>query len=62
MARLGDFRAFLDGTHVAQAFEALRGAEGTGRPIGNGSFLDGLEDRLGCNERPAKEGPKINMA
>ena len=58
LARIEDFRVFLDGTHVAQAVEALRGAEGTGRPIGDGSFQDGLEDRLGCNERPAKEGSR----
>jgi len=62
LSRIGDFRAFLDGTHEAQAFEALRGAEGTGRPVGNGSFLVGLEDRLGRNVRLAKRGPKVKVA
>ncbi len=62
LPRIADFRALLDGTHEAQALEALRGAEGTGRPIGRGRFLDGLEGRPGCRVRPAKRGPKVKVA
>lgn len=61
LSRIADFRVLLDGTHEGQAFAALRGAEGTGRPIGNGSVLDGLEDRMGRNVLPAKRGSKVKV-
>jgi putative transposase len=59
LSRVGDFRAILDGVHDGEAFEAIRGGEGTGRPIGDTGFLGGLERKLGGSVRPEKRGPKM---
>jgi hypothetical protein len=52
-----DFAAF-PGAHDAAAFEALRRAEITGRPIGSTGFLDALEARLGRTVKPQQRGRK----
>jgi putative transposase len=57
LERVEDFAAFL-GAHDAAAFEALRRAEITGRPIGGSIFLDALEARLGRTVKPQQRGRK----
>jgi putative transposase len=57
LARVEDFAAFL-GAHDAAAFEALRRAEITGRPVGGAGFLDALEARLGRTVKPQRRGRK----
>jgi len=53
-----DWNAFLDeGLPEADA-KAIRSGERTGRPAGDGAFLDRLEISLGRPVRPGKRGPK----
>jgi putative transposase len=56
--RYGDFAAFLGGEVDFSAFETLRKAEATGRPIGDAPFMDRLERMTGRVLQPAKRGPK----
>jgi putative transposase len=56
LGRVENFAAFLS-AHDA-AFEALRRAEITGRPIGSAGFLDALEARLGRTVKPQQRGRK----
>ena len=58
LERVGDFAAFLGAEHHPAAFEPLRRAEVTGRPVGGARFLDGLEARLGRAVKPQKRGRK----
>ncbi len=57
-ARIDDFAAFLDQGHGDEDFTALRKSEIIGRPIGDDSFLDSLEARLGRSLRRKKRGPR----
>jgi putative transposase len=45
--RLGQFADLLAGDPDDAAFQALRAAEGSGRPLGNADFIAGLERLLG---------------
>ncbi len=56
--RCGDFRAFLGGEVDLSAFERLRKAEATGRPVGRDGFMDRLEALTGRALKPAKRGRK----
>ena len=58
LERVGDFAAFLGAAHDSNAFEPLRRAEITGRPIGGAGFLDALEERLGRAVKPQQRGRK----
>ena len=56
--RVGDWRAFLDGGLGAEALEALRRHERTGRPLGSTAFVERLEGMLGRPLKRRKPGPK----
>jgi putative transposase len=63
LERTGDFAAFLSGVRGDRAagilaFEALRAAETTGRPVGAADFVAALGRRLGRNLAPRKRGRK----
>jgi putative transposase len=58
LSRMPDFASLLDEEPPAGAFEALRRAETTGRPVGSAAFLARLERRFGRPLRPQKRGPK----
>jgi putative transposase len=46
-ARFGNMAAMLGAEPDQSAFERLRRAEVTGRPVGDAAFLEGLEARHG---------------
>ena len=46
LGRAGDFATFMALDYEAH-FDALRGSEGTGRPVGSPEFVTGLERLLG---------------
>ncbi len=56
--RVGDWRAFLDGGLGAEALDALRRHERTGRPLGSTAFVERLEGMLGRPLKRRKPGPK----
>lgn len=53
-----DWAAFLDGGLRDEEREALRSGERTGRPLGSGDFVAGLEHKLGRPLARRKPGPK----
>jgi putative transposase len=53
---VGDWGAFLAGGLPERDADALRRHECTGRPLGDGDFLAGLEGLLGRRWRPGKRG------
>ena len=62
-ARYPDFAAMLDEQDGdADAWQALRKAEGTGRPIGAGAWLDELERRTGRELKAKRRGRKPREA
>ncbi|MEW6172859.1 MAG: transposase [Bacillota bacterium] len=54
----GDWREYLACGMSVEETEVLRLHERTGRPLGDESFLAGLEEALGRTLRPRKSGPK----
>jgi hypothetical protein len=50
--------AMLGAEPDQSAFERLRRAEVTGRPVGSSAFLEGLEAKLGRAVRPKPPGRK----
>ena len=56
--RYPDFAKFLSEAADDGLIERLRGAESTGRPVGNRKFLDALERKTRRVLKPAKRGPK----
>ena len=58
LTRIGDFAAFLAAPIDDDDYAALRGAEVTGRPIGNGGFIGNLEQRLDRRLKPQRRGRK----
>lgn len=56
--RYGDFTTFLRQETQEEAFRLLRMSETTGRPLGNGKWLENLEKLTGKSLRPQKRGPK----
>ena len=60
--RYGDFASFL-GTpsDYIEAWQALRRAEATGRPIGSIDWIEDIERRTGRTLAPQKRGPKTRV-
>lgn len=58
LERLPDFATAVERDVPAAAAMALRRAVSTGRPLGDATFLNALERRLGIPLRPRKRGPK----
>lgn len=54
----GDWKEFLQGEMKKEDVEQIRRHEGTGRPLGDESFINRLEVMLGCELRPQKAGRK----
>jgi len=61
--RYGDFAAFL-GTPAdhGDAWQALRRAETTGRPLGDADWMAALEAKTGRSLAPQKRGPKPRVS
>lgn len=61
--RYGDFAAFL-GTPAdyTEAWQALRKAETTGRPVGGRAWVEGIEKLTGRVLAPQKRGPKVEIS
>ena len=57
-SRYPDFAAFLLTGENEEMSSSLRRAETVGRPLGDGPFLDLLEEGMGRRLKPAKRGPK----
>jgi putative transposase len=57
-AMVGDWAAFLRERTNQEAIEAIRRHERTGRPLGNDTFLDNLENKLRRVLRPGRPGRK----
>jgi putative transposase len=55
-ARIDDFAALLRAGEDEAASMALRRAETTGRPLGDGAFPDRVKAVLGRNPEPGKRG------
>ena len=55
---VGDWRIFLAGGLEEEDLAALRSHERTGRPLGEKSFLAGIEAQLGRSLAKRKPGPK----
>ncbi|MFN0192231.1 MAG: transposase [Aestuariivirga sp.] len=63
LSRFPDFAGYLDGQSAREdAFERLRRAEQSGRPLGGTGFIAGLEDRTSRRLAPQKRGPKPGKA
>ncbi len=58
LSRVPDWRSFLARPFNKREAEELRRHSGTGRPLGNDSFIEELESKLGRKLRPGKPGPK----
>jgi putative transposase len=56
--RVACFTDLIEGEPDAEAFAHLRAAEATGRPLGSGDFIDGIERLLRRSVRKRKPGPK----
>ncbi len=57
--RIGNFKTFLKAKFDDENFQALRGSECTGRPIGDDEFIENLERDFDRKLRPQKRGPKV---
>ncbi len=63
LARVADWRAFLEGGLDEGALEAIRRHARTGRPLGSEVFIEALERRLGRSLAPHRPGrPKTSPA
>ena len=63
LARVADWRAFLEGGLDEGALEAIRRHARTGRPLGSEVFIEALERRLGRSLAPRRPGrPKTSPA
>ena len=62
LERAGDWQAFLQAGLDEPTLETLRGHERTGRPLGDASFVAGLEARLGRALARRKPGPARKRA
>jgi putative transposase len=56
--RIGDWRAFLDGGLPDDMLQTLRGHSRTGRPAGDGGFIERLETLSGRTLKKQKPGPR----
>lgn len=63
LERYGDFAEFLESSaDGAEAWQALRRSESTGRPLGGAEWIADLETRTGRTLAPQKRGPKPRVA
>ena len=53
-----DWRQFLSGAFANEEVEEIRKHSRTGRPLGNSSFVAGLEHKLGRKLKPQRPGRK----
>jgi putative transposase len=60
LEQTGDWREFLSEGLEADEVESFRRHERTGRPLGEASFLERIERKLGRTVRPKKAGRKPN--
>ena len=58
LERVGKFGHYLRRNFDEESFDAIRGSEQTGRPIGSPEFMDQLEASSGRMLKPQKRGPK----
>lgn len=58
--RVGDFRAYLKANFDDESFDAIRGNEQTGRPLGTIKFIKKLEKKFNRTLQPQKRGPKAD--
>lgn len=58
LERIPDFAALLESGEDAERTRALRAAETIGRPLGDRTWLDGIEETIGRPVRPGRRGPK----
>lgn len=56
--RLGDFKKYLKQNFDEESFQAIRGSEISGRPIGSFEFIESLEKATKRTLAPQKRGPK----
>ena len=61
--RYGDFASFLGApADYTEAWQPLRRAETTGRPIGASDWVEDIERRTGRTLAPQKRGPKPRVS
>jgi putative transposase len=60
--RAPDWRGVLDSALSQADYDAIRRGERTGRPLGGGAFVEGLEGTLGRTLKPQKRGPKFRAS
>ncbi len=58
LAMIGDWNAFLGSAVPEEELKDLRRHSRTGRPLGNGTFVERLEAMVGRLLKPQKRGPK----
>jgi len=56
LAMVGDWKALLDSALPEEELKELRGHGRTGRPLGDGAFLERLEGLVGRVLKPQKGG------
>ncbi|HUV66113.1 MAG TPA: hypothetical protein VMW24_19630, partial [Sedimentisphaerales bacterium] len=61
LAIIDDWRAFLDSVIPEKQLDQLRGHGRTGRPLGDATFLERLEQLIGRILRPKKPGRKPKL-
>ena len=59
LAMIGDWSAFLESAVPEAELDDLRRHGRTGRPLGDETFLERLEEKLGRALKPKKRGPKL---
>lgn len=58
LEKIGDWQAYLGESGIEVEIENLRSHEKTGRPLGDESFIDKLEELTGASLKYKKPGPK----
>ena len=61
LAMVGDWKGLLDSALREEELAELRGHGRTGRPLGDETFLERLEDMVGRVLRPQKAGRKPKL-
>jgi putative transposase len=61
LERISNWANYLDTTESAERLDALRGYSRTGRPAGNGAFIQKLSSLTGRELRKGKPGPKTSI-
>ncbi|MEX2480353.1 MAG: transposase [Gammaproteobacteria bacterium] len=60
LARVGDWRGYLDSESPAEELATIRKHQRTGRPLGDASFIEELEAVTGLMLKRKKPGPRPN--